>query len=99
MRKILLSPWVVLAGAVLEAVSGIGQQIAEVAKALSDENGTITSAISNAAAISQQATAAAEVTTSLVAEQESSLVKLQQASETLMILADKLRKHIGKFTV
>lgn len=83
----------------VEAVSGISRQIAEVAKALSAENSTITMAISNTAAISQEAAAAAESTTGLVADQEKSLVQLTQASESLMKLADDLQENIKKFIV
>lgn len=81
----------------VETVTSISHQITDVANDLSDENSKISAAISNAAAISEQAAASATSTTELVADQEGSLSKLYEASEQLTILAAHLSKHISKF--
>lgn len=81
----------------VETVTAISQQIIDVAKDLSDENSRISAAISNTAAISEQAASTAEATTNLVNDQEKSLSKLHESSRNLTILADNLRKSIDKF--
>ena len=83
----------------IDAVSGIGHEIAEVAEALSKENTAVSQAVSSTAALSEEAAAAAESTSLLVAEQDRSLQQLQMAADGLRKTADDLSENVNQFKV
>lgn len=81
----------------IEKVNEVSLQVAAIAKELSIDNHNISEATSKTSAIGEEFAAAAASTSQSVSEQAASLSELEEASQTLTVLAEHLSKSIGKF--